>query len=52
MFTGISPEKRIKISWKKGFQDSRIQGFKYLFSNDFIRNLNILSTYLISPAKF
>ena len=31
------------ISWEKGFKDSRIQGFKGLFSKDFINALSILA---------
>jgi len=26
----------LQVSWKRGFEDSRGQGFKHLFSNDFI----------------
>ena len=34
----------LPISWEKGVQDSRIQGVKCLFPNDFIRAFSILST--------
>ena len=34
----------LPISWEKGVQDSRVQGFKGLFSNDCIRAFSILST--------
>jgi hypothetical protein len=31
----------LQISWRRGFKDSRGQGFKYLFSKDIISVFNI-----------
>ena len=38
----------LPISWEKGFKESRIQGFKCLFSRDLINVFTILS---ISPIS-
>jgi hypothetical protein len=35
----------LQFSWRRGSKDSRGQGFKCLFSKDFIRAFNILSIY-------
>jgi len=37
----------LQFSWRRGFKDSRGQGFKGLFSKDFINAFNILSLYAI-----
>jgi len=34
------------ISWEKGVQYSRVQGFKCLFSNDFIRDLRLGNVFV------
>jgi hypothetical protein len=37
-----------QFSWRRGFEDSRGQGFKGLFSKDFISAFNILSISAMS----
>ena len=47
----------LQFSWRRGFKDSRGQGFKCLYSKDFISSFNILlisamSFYSVSDSPF
>ncbi len=41
----------LQFSWRRGPKDSRGQGFKGLFSKDFISVFNILSIFAMSFLK-
>jgi hypothetical protein len=48
MEAGFFYEVFLQFGWRKGSKDSRIQGFKGLFSKDFISAFNILSIFAMS----